>query len=89
MLDELKQDLSCSRCPESDPACLDFHHRDPSEKLFEITAGMFSRSRAKVLNEIAKCDVLCANCHRKLHRDERRTVRLNDGETQGVFEWVC
>lgn len=62
----------CSQCSEKDLACLDFHHRDPSEK--EGNIAEFRRyAVAKLLAEIAKCDVLCANCHRKHHRDERQT----------------
>ena len=60
----------CVRCGESDLACLDFHHRDPSEKEGHI--GHIRRFSVERINaEIAKCDVLCANCHRKHHRDER------------------
>ena len=60
----------CVRCGEADPACLDFHHRDPTQKLGHI--GEFRKfGMERLLTEIAKCDVLCANCHRKLHRDER------------------
>lgn len=63
---EYKTTLSCQICGEDHPACLDFHHRDPREK--EVSVGAAVRhSRAKLLREIAKCDVLCANCHRKHH----------------------
>ena len=63
----------CIRCGESDLACLDFHHRDPSEKEGHIGyIRRFSIERIKA--EIAKCDVLCANCHRKHHRDERHST---------------
>ncbi len=61
----------CVHCPEKDPACLDFHHRDPGEKEGHI--GEFRRfGMERLLAEIAKCDVLCANCHRKHHRNERQ-----------------
>lgn len=67
-LHALKRDLKCSRCPESFWACLDFHHRNPKIKEFEIREA-FDRtlSKKRILAEIAKCDVLCANCHRKEH----------------------
>lgn len=70
---EYKKDLKCSRCPENHPGCLDFHHRNPDEKEFEV-CFMPSRGKSKeqTLIEIAKCDVLCANCHRKHHYDEKR-----------------
>lgn len=63
---------ACSRCPESHPACLDFHHRDPETKSFALSRG-HEHSRAAILAEIAKCDVLCANCHRKEHTSPQRT----------------
>lgn len=50
-----------------------FHHRDPREKEITISEAMRrSFGRARILAEIAKCDVLCANCHVKLHARERR-----------------
>lgn len=67
----------CQKCGEKDPSCLDFHHRDPSTKEGHI--GEFRRfGKARLLAEIAKCDVLCANCHRKHHRDERLTNSEGD-----------
>lgn len=60
----------CGTCGEKDPSCLDFHHRDRTTKEGHI--GEFRKFGMKrLLAEIAKCDVLCANCHRKHHRDER------------------
>jgi hypothetical protein len=67
-LSEFKKQLSCSRCSESHPATLQFHHRDPNEKDFSI--GMYRMgkySRERILREIAKCEVICANCHAKEH----------------------
>jgi hypothetical protein len=55
------------RCGESEPACLDFHHRNPKEKLFALNAGVKSKSLEVITVEIAKCILLCANCHRKVH----------------------
>ena len=68
---EIRSQYSCQECGEAHPATLDFHHRDPSQKLFTIAAAAASRmAKEKVLAEIEKCDVLCANCHRKLHWQE-------------------
>lgn len=67
-LDELKSTLSCGRCNENHPACLEFHHRNPALK--EIALGdAVARgwSKRRILSEIEKCDVLCSNCHRKEH----------------------
>lgn len=74
-LQDYKSTLSCAVCGENHPATLDFHHRDPSEKETTV-AGIANRkgwSKERILSEIAKCDVLCANCHRKLHYDTGHT----------------
>jgi hypothetical protein len=53
---------------------MDFDHRPGETKCFNlaIAAGQTRLSWAKMLAEIAKCDVVCANCHRK--RTHRRRV---------------
>lgn len=65
---ELNIPRACTVCGEKDADCLDFHHRNPKEKEHS-PAGMLSGlfARRTILREIAKCDVLCANCHRKEH----------------------
>jgi hypothetical protein len=71
--DEIVAKSKCLKCGENHPGCLDFHHRDPSDKHMEVTKMVKAKcSKAKILKEIAKCDVLCANCHRKLHYEERK-----------------
>ena len=68
---DFKQGLQCGVCGEGHPATLDFHHRDPSNKEFDIGYGVSKcYPVARMLTEIEKCDVLCANCHRKLHWKE-------------------
>lgn len=73
-LKEFKSTLKCIKCGENHPSCLDFHHRDSEEKEGDIS-GIVGRKGwgiEKILKEIEKCDVLCANCHRKLHYEERQ-----------------
>lgn len=66
-LSELKSKLSCE-CGEDHVACLEFHHLDSAEKELEISqAPSYGWSKKRILKEIEKCKVLCANCHRKLH----------------------
>ncbi len=60
----------CSHCTENDPVCLAFHHRDRSTKT-ETVARLRRLSFDKVKIEIDKCDVLCHNCHAKLHYQQR------------------
>lgn len=47
-------------------SCYDFHHINPKEKEKEVSyiAG-YSLKRA--MEEVKKCVLLCAHCHRKLH----------------------
>jgi len=66
---EYKQTLFCVQCGFDDYRALVFHHRDPSTKSFTVS-NHTNRSRENLLNEIAKCDVLCANCHSIVHHVE-------------------
>lgn len=78
---EFKKTLTCSRCPEKDWAVLDFHHLNPKEKDLEVSNMVQLRwSKKKILEEIAKCIVLCSNCHRKEH------WKLNQQTTENVVE---
>ena len=63
---EYKSTVSCIQCGESHISCLDFHHRDPKQKDF-LLSDIRSRGLNTIQKELDKCDVLCANCHRKLH----------------------
>lgn len=49
------------------PACVfDFHHLDPSQKDFQWDK-LRLKSIDKINNELDKCILLCANCHRIRH----------------------
>lgn len=68
---EIKSSRGCSICAESHPACLDFHHRNSEEKEYVISKMIVDGAgRERILKEIDKCDVVCSNCHRKLHYEE-------------------
>jgi len=55
----------CISCGESDPIVLKFDHRDKVEKSECISTLVLNSSWRQVGLEIQKCDVLCANCHRR------------------------
>jgi hypothetical protein len=55
----------CVDCGEADIVVLDFDHRDPSEKSHNVILLAMHKPWNRVLLEIAKCEVRCANCHRK------------------------
>lgn len=62
-LDEIKN-RPCADCGLEYPSVvMDFDHRDPKAKRFNISDATY-RPRAIVLLEIEKCDIVCANCHR-------------------------
>ena len=65
---EIKAKKGCKYCQEKNIVCLIFHHRNGSKK--EGTVGTFiarGRSDEVILKEIEKCDIVCANCHMKIH----------------------
>jgi hypothetical protein len=59
----------CVDCGEADPIVLEFDHVRgvKAADVSNLVKGVASRARLET--EIAKCDVRCANCHR------RRTTR--------------
>jgi hypothetical protein len=57
----------CVDCGEDDPLVLEFDHL--RDKCFDIGRELPDRNWQSILTEIDKCDVVCANCHR------RRTAR--------------
>lgn len=69
---EYKATLWCEQCGQDHPATLDFHHEDSDDKEFSISS-MPARgiSIENMKNEISKCMVLCANCHRIVHYEEK------------------
>ncbi len=63
----LKSESCCKHCGESDPICLEFHHT--SGKDFNIGSGRCSYSLKRLQEELLRCDIVCSNCHRRLHRE--------------------
>jgi len=62
----------CEECGEDHIACLDFHHKDRNEKTFDMIHALnYCVSIKNIQKEIDKCVVLCSNCHRKLHYNDR------------------
>ena len=65
VLDRYKLRKGCGKCdaPVTDPRVLEFHHRDPQDKSFDISRGIKAWAWKTVKQEIAKCDLLCYWCH--------------------------
>lgn len=55
----------CSDCGEIYPYyVMDFDHRPGTQKKFTIGMSSKTMGKQQALEEIAKCDVVCSNCHR-------------------------
>jgi transcription elongation factor Elf1 len=70
-LDEYRATLTCSRCPENHPSCLDFHHPNDDKELNIGKSTTRDCTIEKIKAEIKKCIVLCSNCHKKLHYEAK------------------
>lgn len=62
----------CMKCGyKKYPEVLEFHHKDPTKKEFGIGQRGLTRSWERIKKEIKKCRLLCANCHREEHVEEK------------------
>lgn len=72
-IEEIKTNLRCAKCGESRGYVLDFHHKNPEEKDSAVSRLISNNATEEhILNEINKCVVLCANCHREFHYLENK-----------------
>ena len=80
MVYNYKREHHCISCGERDTAKLEFHHKDPTKKLFGLgTITVMNKSYEHIKQEIDKCDILCHECHSKLHRlNPHLTQKGND-----------
>lgn len=63
---EYLSDKKCIDCGETDPIVLDFDHIDKNTKFKSVSqmlCGHYCWER--ILEEIQKCEIRCANCHRR------------------------
>ena len=60
-------------------SALEFHHIDPSNKNFQLDSRHFSNNTIDNLqNEINKCILLCANCHREIHNPSLKLEEIDN-----------
>lgn len=83
-IDNYRAERGCCICGEKDFRCLVFHHREKGAKEFNIAS--YFRLNKKLLDEISKCDVMCANHHTILHYEEtaggKHTRRKNKNDSK-------
>jgi hypothetical protein len=70
----------CNRCNQNNPACLEYHHLDQSEKKNGISQLINRQpSLNRLLKEMEKRELVCRNCHRKEHYEPpNRLSRTQD-----------
>ena len=68
---------SCVVCQTTDVMVLEFDHIQPSKKSFEISRALMNSKTtiAQLKKEIAKCQVLCSNCHKRKTLKENKSWR--------------
>lgn len=76
------QQCGYNRCIDA----LEFHHIDPAQKDFNISAKGYTRSWEKVKIELDKCMILCANCHRELHAKKLAAFSGNTKVKNGLSQ---
>jgi hypothetical protein len=70
-------DRGCELCNyKAHPAALTFDHLDPTQKLFCLSDHT-NRSWQKIMDEIEKCRVICANCH-NIHTHDSDHFKRSD-----------
>jgi hypothetical protein len=69
---QCKTNKKCSMCSESHPVCLEFHHIGEQKKEMKIADAIYKLGLKRLKEEVAKCILLCANCHRKFHYNEMK-----------------
>lgn len=90
-LQKIKETLSCPICNENENVCLDFHHLDRSEKDLGITDMTHQGwSLKRIINEINKCCIVCANCHRKIEggiiHPRLKELNINYDEANKIYK---
>jgi len=70
----------CNKCGyNKNLAALEFNHLDPSNKSFSLDCRKLSNTNEKdLLEELKKCELLCANCHREHHYLEMDTIYVKN-----------
>lgn len=78
-IDEIKN-RPCMDCGESYPSyVMDFDHRDGEDKAANVSRLVRNNQRGRALKEVAKCDIVCANCHRA-RTYQRQLAQSSNGQ---------
>jgi len=78
------KDRPCMDCGgRFPPVAMDFDHRPGEVKLDDISKLMQKASNEALIAEMAKCDLVCANCHRVRTAQRQEWQRQESGQTRG------
>jgi len=68
----------CKKCGyNKNIAAFDFHHRDPTQKDHQLDIRRLANtSMVRLMSEVEKCDILCANCHRETHSPDLDIINV-------------
>ena len=69
----------CEKCGyDKNIAALDFHHKNPEEKNFQLDSRHLSNTHIdKLKKEADKCILVCATCHREIHNAKYDKNNIN------------
>lgn len=79
IVSEIKASQGCAKCGDTRSYVLDYHHINPETKsgtVARMVSNHYTSLNEETLNEIKKCAVLCANCHREWHYLKERNNEL-------------
>nr|UWG87036.1 MAG: NinG protein [Bacteriophage sp.] len=78
----------CEKCGyDKNISALEFHHKNPEEKDFQLDIRKFSNSNLDSLQkELDKCELLCANCHRELHHPDLDISNIKELLEEGKYK---
>lgn len=72
-LNQIKENVGCALCGYSNcSAALEFHHTDPDTKAETVGKLVGGCAWEKVLKELRKCVIVCANCHREIEYQNKQ-----------------
>lgn len=77
IVQQYKAEKGCYVCGMKDHRALQLHHSDPSTKDGNVSDMIVRKFGINVImTEVAKCNVICANCHQILHYEERSGISV-------------
>lgn len=87
----LKESEPCEDCHRYFPAyVMDYDHRDPTTKIATISKiTKEAKTVAEVWDELDKCDLVCANCHRiRTHGNDEYDDRIREYQNPELYQQI-